>query len=57
LACPREVFRRLRCITAAGGTFTHEKIQALDALGMNAALGMAIYRQVLPELFARVQSR
>jgi phosphoribosylformimino-5-aminoimidazole carboxamide ribonucleotide (ProFAR) isomerase len=38
-------------ITAAGGITTDEEIQALDALGMHAALGMAIYRQVFPELF------
>ncbi len=38
-------------ITAAGGITTEEEIQALEALGMNAALGMAIYRKVFPELF------
>jgi phosphoribosylformimino-5-aminoimidazole carboxamide ribonucleotide (ProFAR) isomerase len=52
-----EWFRNLRAvtrlpITAAGGITTEEEIQALGALGMNAALGMAIYRQVFPELFA-----
>ncbi len=41
-------FRRLRDatqheITAAGGIATIEDIQALDALGIHAALGMAIY--------------
>ena len=41
-------FRRLRNatdheITAAGGITTLEDIQALDALGIHAALGMAIY--------------
>jgi phosphoribosylformimino-5-aminoimidazole carboxamide ribonucleotide (ProFAR) isomerase len=51
-------FRRLRevtqfPITAAGGITTEEEIQALDAIGMNAALGMAIYRKVFPELFAK----
>jgi len=50
-------FRKLRSatplpITAAGGITTDEEIQALEALGMNAALGMAIYRKVFPELFA-----
>lgn len=50
-------FRRLRAvtqlpITAAGGITTDEEIRALDELGMHAALGMAIYRKVFPELFA-----
>jgi phosphoribosylformimino-5-aminoimidazole carboxamide ribonucleotide (ProFAR) isomerase len=50
-------FRKLRAatslpITAAGGITSDEEIAALDALGMHAALGMAIYRQVFPELFA-----
>jgi phosphoribosylformimino-5-aminoimidazole carboxamide ribonucleotide (ProFAR) isomerase len=49
-------FRKLRAatqlpITAAGGITTDEEIRALDALGMHAALGMAIYRRVFPELF------
>jgi phosphoribosylformimino-5-aminoimidazole carboxamide ribonucleotide (ProFAR) isomerase len=49
-------FRELRAatklpITAAGGITTEDEIHALDALGMHAALGMAIYRQVFPELF------
>jgi len=49
-------FRKLRAvtrlpITAAGGITTDEEIRALDSLGMHAALGMAIYRQVFPELF------
>ncbi len=49
-------FRNLRTvtqlpITAAGGITTDDEIQALDALGMHAALGMAIYRKVFPELF------
>lgn len=49
-------FRRLRGatqrpITAAGGITTDEEIAALESLGMNAALGMAIYRKVFPELF------
>ena len=39
-------------ITAAGGITTDEEIQALEQLGMNAALGMAIYRKMFPELFA-----
>jgi len=52
-----EYFRSLRAvtrlpITAAGGITTDEEIAALDALGMHAALGMAIYRKTFPELFA-----
>jgi phosphoribosylformimino-5-aminoimidazole carboxamide ribonucleotide (ProFAR) isomerase len=53
-----EWFRRLRSatrlpITAAGGITTDEEVQALEELGMKAALGMAIYRKVFPELFRR----
>jgi phosphoribosylformimino-5-aminoimidazole carboxamide ribonucleotide (ProFAR) isomerase len=49
-------FRKLRTltslpITAAGGITTDEEILALDELGMHAALGMAIYRKMFPELF------
>jgi phosphoribosylformimino-5-aminoimidazole carboxamide ribonucleotide (ProFAR) isomerase len=49
-------FRSLRAVTqlpvtAAGGITTEEEIQALDAMGMHAALGMAIYRKVFPALF------
>ncbi|HET9176772.1 MAG TPA: HisA/HisF-related TIM barrel protein [Terriglobia bacterium] len=52
-----EYFRGLRAatslpITAAGGITTDDEIQALEAMGMNAALGMSIYRQTFPELFA-----
>jgi phosphoribosylformimino-5-aminoimidazole carboxamide ribonucleotide (ProFAR) isomerase len=41
-------FARLRAatrlaITAAGGIHTLEEIQALDKLGINAAVGMAVY--------------
>jgi phosphoribosylformimino-5-aminoimidazole carboxamide ribonucleotide (ProFAR) isomerase len=51
-------FRSLRAvtrlpITAAGGITTDEEIKALEELGMNAALGMAIYRRVFPELFKK----
>ncbi len=51
-----EWFQRLRrCtqlpITAAGGITTDEEIRALEELGMNAALGMSIYRRFFPELF------
>jgi len=43
-----EWFRRLRAITkheitAAGGITTKEEIAALQAMGIHAALGMAIY--------------
>ncbi|MGO9274615.1 MAG: HisA/HisF-related TIM barrel protein [Terriglobia bacterium] len=49
-------FRGLRAatqlpITAAGGITTSEEIAELEAMGMNAALGMSIYREVFPELF------
>ena len=49
-------FRKLRDatklpITAAGGITTDEEIQALDEMGMHAALGMSIYRRFFPDLF------
>jgi phosphoribosylformimino-5-aminoimidazole carboxamide ribonucleotide (ProFAR) isomerase len=52
-----EYFRSLRAvtklpITAAGGITTDEEVAALEALGMHAAMGMAIYRKTFPELFA-----
>jgi phosphoribosylformimino-5-aminoimidazole carboxamide ribonucleotide (ProFAR) isomerase len=52
-----EHFRSLRAvtklpITAAGGITTNDEVAALEAIGMNAAMGMAIYRKVFPELFA-----
>jgi phosphoribosylformimino-5-aminoimidazole carboxamide ribonucleotide (ProFAR) isomerase len=52
-------FRSLRSvtqlpITAAGGITTDEEINALEEIGMNAALGMAIYRKVFPELFKKL---
>ncbi len=51
-------FRKLRSltalpITAAGGITSDEEIRALDALGMHAALGMALYRKIFPELFSK----
>ena len=51
-----EWFRKLRTrtqlpITAAGGITADEEIHALEELGINAALGMSIYRQFFPELF------
>ncbi len=55
-----EYFRKLRGttslpITAAGGITTDDEIRALEEMGMNAALGMSIYRKVFPELFAQGQ--
>jgi len=49
-------FRSLRSvtqlpITAAGGITTDAEMNALEEMGMNAALGMAIYQKVFPELF------
>jgi len=38
-------------ITAAGGITTDEEINALEEMGMDAALGMAIYRKFFPEFF------
>jgi len=51
-------FRSLRsttqlAITAAGGITTEEEINALEEMGMNAALGMAIYQKLFPELFRK----
>lgn len=50
-------FRSLRAvtklpITAAGGITTDEEVAALESIGMDAAMGMAIYRKTFPELFA-----
>ena len=45
----------LRTITAAGGITTDAEIRALEEMGMNAALGMSIYRKTFPELFAKGQ--
>ncbi len=52
-----EWFRSLRevttlPITAAGGITRDEEIDALAELGMDAALGMSIYRKIFPEFFA-----
>ncbi len=51
-------FRKLRAltplaITAAGGITTDDEMRQLEELGMNVALGMAIYRKTFPELFER----
>ncbi|TAM83822.1 MAG: 1-(5-phosphoribosyl)-5-[(5-phosphoribosylamino)methylideneamino] imidazole-4-carboxamide isomerase [Acidobacteria bacterium] len=51
-----EYFQSLRAvtslpITAAGGITTDDEIRALEEMGMNAALGMSIYRKTFPELF------
>jgi phosphoribosylformimino-5-aminoimidazole carboxamide ribonucleotide (ProFAR) isomerase len=53
-------FRGLRAvtqlpITAAGGITTDEEVRALEELGMDAALGMSIYRRVFPEFFTNRQ--
>jgi phosphoribosylformimino-5-aminoimidazole carboxamide ribonucleotide (ProFAR) isomerase len=50
-------FRKLRDhtslpITAAGGITNSEEIRQLDEMGMHAALGVAIYRKLFPEVFA-----
>jgi phosphoribosylformimino-5-aminoimidazole carboxamide ribonucleotide (ProFAR) isomerase len=55
-------FRSLRAvtqlpITAAGGITTDEEISALEEISINAALGMAIYRKVFPELFKNLRTR
>jgi phosphoribosylformimino-5-aminoimidazole carboxamide ribonucleotide (ProFAR) isomerase len=55
-------FRGLRSttqlpITAAGGITTDEEINALEDIGMNAALGMAIYQKIFPELFKKQAGR
>jgi phosphoribosylformimino-5-aminoimidazole carboxamide ribonucleotide (ProFAR) isomerase len=49
-------FRKLRDhtalpITAAGGITHDEEIEALEQIGMHAALGVAIYRKLFPEIF------
>lgn len=38
-------------VTAAGGITTDEEIRSLEEIGMHAALGVAIYRRLFPELF------
>ncbi|MGH7972583.1 MAG: HisA/HisF-related TIM barrel protein [Limisphaerales bacterium] len=53
-----DYFRGLRAvttlpITASGGITTDDEIRALEEMGMNAALGMSIYRKTFPELFAQ----
>ncbi len=50
---PREVIRPLRAATArqliaAGGIRAQEEIDELDAMGVDAVVGMAIYRGLLP---------
>lgn len=50
-------FRKLRQatalpITAAGGITTDQEIRQLEEMGMHAALGVAIYHRMFPELFA-----
>jgi phosphoribosylformimino-5-aminoimidazole carboxamide ribonucleotide (ProFAR) isomerase len=55
-------FRKLRQvtalpITAAGGITTDEEIKVLEEMGMHAALGVAIYRRLFPELFSAASTR
>ena len=50
---PMEVVRELRQATshrliAAGGIRSQEEVDALDALGVDAVVGMAIYRNLIP---------
>jgi len=44
-------------ITAAGGITSDEEIAALENIGIDAALGMSIYRKVFPEFFAGRQPK
>jgi phosphoribosylformimino-5-aminoimidazole carboxamide ribotide isomerase len=37
-----------RRVTAAGGITTREEIDALDRMGVDAVVGMAIYTGLLP---------
>jgi phosphoribosylformimino-5-aminoimidazole carboxamide ribonucleotide (ProFAR) isomerase len=51
-----EWFRKLRDstslpVTAAGGITRDEEIRQLDEIGMHAALGVAIYHKLFPEVF------
>jgi len=50
---PLEVVRELRSVTsrqliAAGGIRSQEEVAALDAMGVDAVVGMAIYQGLLP---------
>jgi phosphoribosylformimino-5-aminoimidazole carboxamide ribotide isomerase len=50
---PLDVVRELRVVTqrqliAAGGIRSQEEIDALDAMGIDAVVGMAIYRGLIP---------
>jgi phosphoribosylformimino-5-aminoimidazole carboxamide ribotide isomerase len=50
---PLEVVRELRSMTsrqliAAGGIRSQEEVAALDAMGVDAVVGMAIYQGLLP---------
>ena len=50
---PMEVVRELRNATsnrliAAGGIRSQEEVDALDAIGVDAVVGMAIYRNLIP---------
>lgn len=53
-------FRKLReatslPITAAGGITTDDEIRSLEEIGMHAALGVAIYHRLFPELFTHTE--
>ena len=50
---PMEVVREVRNATsrrliAAGGIRSQEEVNALDAIGVDAVVGMAIYRNLIP---------
>ena len=50
---PMEVVRDLRsvtsrCLIAAGGIRSQEEIDALEAMGVDAVVGMAIYQNLIP---------
>ena len=50
---PMEVVREVRNATsrrliAAGGIRSQEEVDALDAIGVDAVVGMAIYRNLIP---------
>jgi len=50
---PLEVVRELRGVTsrqliAAGGIRSQEEVSALEAMGVDAVVGMAIYQGLLP---------
>jgi len=44
-------------ITAAGSVTTEEEINAPEEMGVNGALGMAIYQKLFPEPFKKQAGR